>query len=306
MKLSNKALEDLLNEVRPLIGQGNVADYIPALANVSPDQLGIAVCLANGEVYSAGDADTQFSIQSISKVFALTAALTRFSEDEIWTRVGREPSGHAFNSLIQLEYEKGIPRNPFINAGALVIADMLQSRLSAPKQRMLELLRKLANSTDIYIDHEVANSEYQHAARNAAIAYLMKSHNNFTNDVDTVLKTYFSYCAINMNCIELATAFSFLANKGFPCHRNKRLLTERSTRRLNSLLVTCGLYDEAGDFAFRVGMPGKSGVGGGIVAVIPGKLTICAWSPELNESGNSLVGTAALELFSERFGHSIF
>ncbi len=304
--LSNASLEQILAEVRPLMGQGHVADYIPALANVDANQLGIAVCMENGDVFTAGEADVRFSIQSISKVLALTAALTRFSEDELWTRVGREPSGQAFNSLIQLEYEKGKPRNPFINAGALVVADMLQSRLSAPKQRMLELLRKLANSTAIYIDQEVAESEYEHMARNAAIAYLMKSHGNFHNNVDTVLQSYFSYCAIKMNCVELATAFSFLAKKGQPCHRNKRLVSERCTRRLNALLATCGLYDESGDFAFRVGMPAKSGVGGGIVAVIPGQLTVCVWSPELKESGNSLVGTAALELFGERFGHSIF
>lgn len=304
--LSNASLEALLAEVRPLIGKGKVAGYIPALANVEPNQLGIAVCMENGDVFTAGDAESQFSIQSISKVLALTAALTRFSEDELWTRVGREPSGEAFNSLIQLEYEKGKPRNPFINAGALVVADMLQSRLSAPKQRMVELLRKLANSTEIYIDHDVANSEFEHMARNAAIAYLMKSHGNFNNNVETVLKSYFSYCSIKMNCVELATAFSFLAKKGQPCHRTKRLVGERTTRRLNALLATCGLYDESGDFAFRVGMPAKSGVGGGIVAVIPGKLTVCVWSPELNEYGNSLAGTAALELFSERFGHSIF
>ena len=304
--LSNAGLERLLDEVRPLIGQGKVADYIPALAQVEPNQLGIAVCMADGQIFTAGDAGVRFSIQSISKVFALTAALTRFSEDELWTRVGREPSGQAFNSLIQLEFEKGKPRNPFINAGALVVADMLQSRLSAPKQRMVELLRKLANSTDIYIDQVVAQSEFEHMARNAAIAYLMKSHGNFINDVETVLRSYFSYCAITMNCVELATAFSFLANKGKPCHRNKSLVNERCNRRLNALLATCGLYDESGDFAFRVGMPAKSGVGGGIAAVIPGMLTVCVWSPELNESGNSLVGTAALELFSERFGHSIF
>ncbi|MFT5878984.1 MAG: glutaminase [Moritella sp.] len=304
--LSNASLEQLLAEVRPLMGQGHVADYIPALANVDANQLGIAVCMENGDFFTAGDTDIRFSIQSISKVFALTAALTRFSEDELWSRVGREPSGQAYNSLIQLEYEKGKPRNPFINAGALVVADMLQSRLSAPKQRMLELLRKLANSTEIYIDYEVAESEYEHMARNAAIAYLMKSHGNFHNNVDTVLQSYFSYCAIKMNCVELATAFSFLAKRGQPCHCSKRLVSERNTRRLNALLATCGLYDESGDFAFRVGMPAKSGVGGGIVAVIPGQLTVCVWSPELNESGNSLVGTAALELFSERFGHSIF
>lgn len=168
---SNELLDDILHCVRPLIGSGKVADYIPALAEVSPDRLGIAVCTVDGEIFSAGDAYQRFSVQSISKVLSLTLAMTRYKESEIWSRVGKEPSGLPFNSLVLLEMEKGIPRNPFINAGAIIIADMLQSRLSAPRQRMLEFVRKLTGSQDITYDLQVARSELEHGSRNAAIAF---------------------------------------------------------------------------------------------------------------------------------------
>ena len=196
---SNELLDDILHRVRPLIGSGKVADYIPALAEVSPDRLGIAVCTVDGEIFAAGDAYQRFSVQSISKVLSLTLAMTRYKESEIWSRVGKEPSGLPFNSLVLLEMEKGIPRNPFINAGAIIIADMLQSRLSAPRQRMLEFVRKLTGSQDITYDLQVARSELEHGSRNAAIAFLMKSFGNFENNVLTVLENYFHYCALSMN-----------------------------------------------------------------------------------------------------------
>jgi Glutaminase len=189
-------LEEVVDKVRPLLGQGKVANYIPALANVDAGKLGIAVTTIDGETIGAGDYLEPFSIQSISKVFSLTLALTLYEETEIWSRVGKEPSGHSFNSLVQVELERGKPRNPFINAGALVIADLLQSRLGAPKHRMLELVRALSQNDKVCFDKQVADSEYQHSARNAAIAYLMKSFSNFQGDVDTVLRTYFHYCAL--------------------------------------------------------------------------------------------------------------
>nr|WP_199911822.1 glutaminase B [Dongshaea marina] len=299
-------LEQLVEEVCPLTGKGKVADYIPALGSVPRDRLGIAVCTVDGELICAGDAGEAFSIQSISKVLSLTLALTLYEEDEIWQRVGKEPSGQAFNSLVQLEFEHGIPRNPFINAGALVVSDLLQSRLAAPKQRTLELTRHLSANQHIVADPVVARSEYMHSSRNAAIAYLMKSYGNFHNNVDAVLRSYFNACAIRMSCCDLAKTFLYLANKGLPLNSEIPLLEPRTTKRLNALLTTCGLYDEAGDFAYRVGMPGKSGVGGGIIAVIPGEMCVAVWSPALNESGNSLAGTALLERFAERFGRSVF
>ncbi|MGL5991982.1 MAG: glutaminase B [Aeromonas sobria] len=306
MVLSSELLASILEEVRPLLGQGKVADYIPALALVPADRLGIAVCTVEGELFTAGDACEPFSIQSISKALSLTLALTLYQEEEIWARVGKEPSGQPFNSLVQLEFEQGIPRNPFINAGALVVSDLLETRLTAPRQRTLELVRRLAGNPAIMADQVVARSEYQHSARNAAIAYLMKAYGNFENEVDKVLQSYFNACAIRMSCVDLARAFVYLANRGVPLGGSEPLLPARTTKQVNALLATCGLYDEAGDFAYRVGLPGKSGVGGGIIALIPGELSVCVWSPELNKAGNSLAGTAALELLAERLGRSIF
>ena len=298
-------LEEVVEKVRPLLGQGRVANYIPVLASVDAGKLGIAVTTVDGETLGAGDYLEPFSIQSISKVFSLTLALTLYEEAEIWSRVGKEPSGHSFNSLVQVELERGKPRNPFINAGALVIADLLQSRLGAPKHRMLELVRQLSQNDKVCFDKQVADSEYQHSARNAAIAYLMKSFGNFQGDVDTVLRTYFHYCALKMNCADLSKAMLYLANRGKSI-TGSELISQVQTRQLNALLATSGLYDGAGEFAYRVGMPGKSGVGGGIIAVIPGELSICVWSPELDNNGNSLAGTAMLEHLSQRLGRSIF
>lgn len=304
--LDNALLEEILHQVRPLIGQGKVASYIPALAEVPADRLGIAVCTLDGAVYQAGDAEERFSIQSISKVLSLSLALTRYQDDEIWQRVGKEPSGQPFNSLVQLELEQGKPRNPFINAGALVVCDMLETRLTAPRQRMLELVRGLTGQPEIHYDRHVARSEFDHSARNAAIAWLMKSFGNFANDVPSVLQTYFHYCSMTLSCTELARCFLYLANHGRGLGQQQALLTPRQTRQINALMVTSGMYDGAGEFAWRVGMPGKSGVGGGIIAVVPGEMSIAVWSPELDGSGNSLAGTAALERLADRIGRSIF
>ncbi len=304
--LTQEMLLEILQDVRPLIGQGKVADYIPALGKVSGEKLGIAVCLSSGEIIKAGDADEAFSIQSISKALSLTLAMALYEPEEIWAKVGKEPSGQAFNSLIQLELEQGIPRNPFINAGAIVVADLLFSRLSAPKQRLLEFVRQLSGESHIVYDKIVAASELMHSDRNAAIAYLMRSFGNFDNEVIPVLNNYFHACALKMSCVDLAKTFSYLANGGISGQTGKRIISAQQTKQLNALLATCGLYDGAGDFAYRVGMPGKSGVGGGIVAVIPQEMTIAVWSPELDKSGNSLAGTAALEILTTKLGKSIF
>ncbi|EGQ8120759.1 glutaminase B [Vibrio cholerae] len=306
MKPTAEILTSIIEEVRPLTGQGKVADYIPALAKVPSEKLGIAVFTNQGEVITAGDAQEGFSIQSISKVLSLTLAMGLYQPDELWSRVGKEPSGQAFNSLIQLEMEHGIPRNPFINAGAIVVCDMLQSRLSAPRQRLLEFVRQLSGEPLIAYDKVVAASEMMHSDRNAAIAYLMRSFGNFHNEVIPVLHNYFHACALKMSCVELAKTFSYLANKGVSVVTGETVITPTQSKQTNALLATCGLYDGAGEFAYRVGMPGKSGVGGGIIAVVPGEMTIAVWSPALDQSGNSLAGTRALELLAQRIGRSIF
>lgn len=304
-ELSNALLETILEQVRPLTAGARVASYIPALADVPGHAFGMAIATPDGRIYQAGDAQTRFSIQSISKVLSLSVALTRYSDDEIWQRVGKEPSGQPFNSLVQLELEHGKPRNPFINAGALVVCDMLETRLTAPRQRMLEIVRQLSGQPDIHYDRYVARSEYEHSARNAAIAWLMKSFGNFHNDVSEVMQTYFHYCALSMSCVELARSFVYLAHQGKSAD-GTQIITPRQARQINALMITSGMYDGAGEFAWRVGMPAKSGVGGGIIAIIPNKMSIAVWSPGLDSIGNSLAGTAALELLSEQLGSSVF
>ncbi|MBV8044678.1 glutaminase B [Pluralibacter sp.] len=304
--IDNAMLEAILAEVTPLIGQGKVADYIPALACVDGAKLGIAISTVDGQHYCAGDARERFSIQSISKVLSLVVAMNHYQEEEIWQRVGKDPSGQPFNSLLQLEIEQGKPRNPFINAGALVVCDMLQSRLSAPRQRMLEIIRKLSGVDDIAYDTVVARSEFDHSARNAAIAWLMKSFGNFHNDVATVLQNYFHYCALKMSCSELAQTFLFLANQGRSPRHDQTIITPLQSRQVNALMATSGMYQNAGEFAWRVGLPAKSGVGGGIVAIVPHEMAIAVWSPQLDDAGNSLAGIAVLERLTQRLGRSVF
>ena len=298
-------LQEILDHVRPLLVQGQVAQYIPALAQVDPNQLGIAVQSLDGQLHCAGDAHTPFSIQSISKVFSLVQAINHSGED-IWSRLGYEPSGQAFNSLVQLEVEKGRPRNPFINAGALVICDINQSRYATPTLSMRDFVRRLAANPRIVSDTVVAESEYQHRARNAAMAYLMQAFGNFHNDVDAVLRSYFHHCALAMSCRQLAMAARFLAHNGINPTTGLSVVKPERARRINAIMLTCGHYDGSGEFAFRVGLPGKSGVGGGIMAIAPGKASIAVWAPGLDPAGNSHLGQIALEKLSQRMGWSIF
>ena len=287
------------------LGKGKVADYIPPLAKVSPDKYAISVCTVDGKKYNIGDFNEKFSIQSISKVFTLSMLAPMVGE-ELWESVGKEPSGSPFNSLVQLEYEKGIPRNPFINAGALVITDKLVERIPDLNDKVLEFVRALAGSQDIDYNREVAASEYVTGERNKALAHLMKSFGNFKGKVSQVISSYCHHCSIEMSTSQLAQAFLFLANGGVNPLTGKEVVGTRDAKRINAIMLTCGFYDESGDFAYRVGMPGKSGVGGGIVAVIPGKLSIAVWSPELNKYGNSYRGIATLADFTTELGISVF
>ena len=295
----------IYEEVKSFWGQGKVADYIPALAKVNPRQYGIAVQTLKGQAYQVGDAESRFSIQSISKVFSL-AMVTRHLGDELWKSVGREPSGNPFNSLVQLEHEQGIPRNPFINAGALVVTDRLMSLYDRPKDALIEFVRGVCGNDDIYYDKQIAQSEREHAERNLALAHFMKSFGNIKNDVETLIDVYCHQCAISMSCVDLSRAFLFLANRGLNPFNQEQILTVSQAKRLGALMLTCGFYDESGDFAFRAGLPGKSGVGGGVVAYIPGNLVITVWSPELNRHGNSLIGMETLERCTTDIGNSIF
>ena len=298
-------LDRIYTALQPVIGEGKVASYIPELASVSPDQFGMAVVDFAGNVFAVGDATKRFSIQSISKLFALTLAFQR-EGDSLWSRVGREPSGNPFNSLVQLEREQGIPRNPFINAGALVITDMLAAQYDDPQEALLNFVRDLANASGVQINGRVGESEVRTSSRNAAMAHFMKSFGNLNNRVGEVITAYCHHCAIEMSCVELARAVGFLANKGVNPLNGSVVIDPSSAKRLSALMLTCGTYDAAGDFAFRVGLPAKSGVGGGIVAILPGECGICVWSPALEESGNSHAGSMTLEMFTSLTGRSIF
>ncbi|KZE34974.1 L-glutaminase [Crenobacter luteus] len=298
-------LDTIAAEVAPLLPEGRVADYIPSLAAVPKHKFGMAVHTLDGRRYAVGDAAERFSIQSISKLFALTLAF-RQQGDALWRRVGREPSGSPFNSLVQLEHEHGKPRNPFINAGALVVTDVLCRHFVQADVALLQFVRRLSGIADLNFDHEVAASEAATGHRNAAMAHFMKSFGNLEAPVDEVLSSYFHQCAIAMSCEELARAMLFLANHGVNPHDGQRLLTVSEAKRINAVLLTCGTYDAAGDYAYRVGLPAKSGVGGGIVAVVPGELAVCVWSPGLDANGNSLAGGYALERFTTLTGRSVF
>jgi len=301
-------LDGIDRDLRPELGrEGRVASYIPALARVPAAQFGIALRTCAGEEAAAGDSAVPFSIQSVSKLFSLTLAM-RLLGDALWERIHREPSGNPFNSLLQLESEQGIPRNPFINAGAIAVADRLLSVLGGgAKASLLEMLSSLAGEA-IDFDAEVAASEATTGFRNVALGNFMKSFGKIDNDVAAVLDFYFHQCALRMSCRQLAKAAGYLCRDGAHPAAGDGLpvVSERQARRLNALMLTCGTYDAAGEFAFRIGLPCKSGVGGGIVAVVPDQLTLCVWSPAVDESGNSVLGTRALELFAGRSGLSIF
>jgi glutaminase len=287
--------------------RGEVATYIPELARVDPKAFGLAVIDAAGNVAAAGDSETPFSIQSISKVFTLTLALGKHG-DRLWRRVGREPSGSAFNSIIQLEHERGIPRNPFINAGAIVVTDQILSG-HQPREALGEILRFmrfLTGDPSVVIDEAVAASEERTGFRNRALANYMKSFEVLDNPVDHTLGVYFHHCAIAASCRQLAMAGRFLAHLGRNPSTGLSVVPPERARRINAMMLTCGHYDGSGEFAYRVGLPGKSGVGGGILAIAPGKASIAVWAPGLDHNGNSHLGRLALEALSKRMGWSIF
>jgi glutaminase len=297
---------DIVAHIAAEKDRGTVASYIPELAGIDPKQFGIVIATADGRMIAGGDAETVFSIQSVSKVFALTLALGKVG-DQLWHRVGREPSGNPFNSVVQLEHEKGIPRNPFINAGAIVVSDV---NLGGHEPRvaigeMLRFVHYLTGDESIAINEAVAASETATGYRNIALANYMRAFGNILHPVDLVLGVYIHQCAIEMSCRQLALAGRYLMLDGVH-PGGGRVVSRARARRINALMLTCGHYDASGDFAFRVGIPGKSGVGGGILAIVPGRASIAVWSPGLNENGNSRLGTLALEELARRTSWSVF
>ncbi len=298
-------VESLYDKIKNIEDKGNLASYIPELEKVDPSLFGVHISTIDNLNFGVGNCYDKFSIQSIVKVLSLIMAY-RLLGEKLWERVKVEPSGTAFNSLIQLEVENGIPRNPFINAGALVIADVLLSNLSNPKEDFLIFLKNLSNSKAVAYSERIATSEKKVGYRNAALCNFIKSFGNIENEPSEVLDFYFDLCSIEMSCEELSNVFLFLANDGYTLEGHKQILTRSQTKRINALMQTCGFYDESGEFAFKVGLPGKSGVGGGIVAVHPKQYAIAVWSPKLNAKGNSYKGMRFLEEFTTETELSIF
>ena len=297
-------LDKIFQEAERQTNKGKVADYIPELSEVSPHKFGVAILDDVGNLSSIGDAQENFSVQSISKVLTLAMVISLVDE-KLWERVGVEPSGDPFNHLSLLEMENGIPRNPFINAGAIVICDILVTELNNPKQEFLEYVQNIASDTSIHYDEKVALSEKRTGFRNYAAAFLIKSFGNLKNDVETVLDFYFYSCSLSMSCEQLVKVFYIFMNRG-NCLKNNKYLSLTQVKRVNAIMLTCGFYDEAGEFAFEVGLPGKSGVGGGIVALLPNEFCVATWAPGLNEKGNSKLGMWALEKLTTETGLSIF
>ncbi|NLX80377.1 MAG: glutaminase [Proteiniphilum sp.] len=296
---------EIFEDLKGVDNIGKVADYIPELANVDPNHFGVNLTTIEGDAYDYGDANIRFSIQSIAKVFSFVLAYSRIKSD-IWLRMDLEPAGTPFNSLVQLEYDKGVPRNPFVNAGGIVVCDILVSELENPKSDMLNFIRTLSDNRDINYNSKVSESERLSGYKNYALVNLMKSFGNIHNDIDEVMDLYFSICSIEMSCRELSESFLFLSNNGIVPYSGEQILSSSRTKRTNALMQTCGFYDEAGQFTFKVGLPGKSGVGGGIVAIHPQKYAISVWSPRLNVKGNSFLGMLFLEEFTTRTELSIF
>jgi glutaminase len=300
-----KIFREIEAEIKEIEDLGEVAAYIPELREVDSRKLGAHLTTVENDHFCFGDSNEKFSIQSISKVFSLALAL-KIEGDKVWDRVGVEPSGSAFNSLVQLEYEKGIPRNPLINAGAIVICDILVDCFKNPKSELLEFIRAITGIRNICFNPKMAESEMRVGYRNVALINLMKEFGNIHNDIDAVLDVYFNLCSIEMTCKELAQTFLFLASGGVSPSVDERVVSPRQAKRINSIMQMCGFYDEAGEFAYATGLPGKSGVGGGIVAVHPGKFSIAVWSPKLNVNGNSYKGMKVLEWVTTKTQLSIF
>jgi len=291
--------------VKAIDNKGKLASYIPELAKVDTGSFGVYISTIDGVNFGRGNCHERFSIQSIAKVLSLTLAYSMLGE-KIWDRLGVEPSGTAFNSLVQLESDNGIPRNPFINSGAIVICDILLSNLENPKEDFLAFVRDLSNNSEINYSNQIAESETSAGFRNIALCNFIKSYGNIKNEPSDVLDFYFDLCSLEMNCKELSELFLFLANKGSKTFDNNLIITKSQSKRINALMQTCGFYDESGEFAFKVGLPGKSGVGGGIIALHPNQYSIAVWSPVLNEKGNSYKGMRFLEEFTTKSQLSIF
>ncbi|PTM59913.1 glutaminase A [Desmospora activa] len=299
-------LEEMVEKYREVGHQGKLADYIPELAKQDPLSLGIAIRTVDGEEYSAGDCPLTFTLQSISKVITLILALMDHGEDVVFSRVGMEPTGDPFNAIYKLEmYSPGKPLNPMINAGALVVSSLIGGNTVDQRlQRVLALVRDMADNPKIEINTAVYHSERATGHRNRAMAHFLKEF-GMIDDVESTLELYFQQCSIAVNCRDLARMGLCLAQYGVN-QSGKQVIPQELARLVKTFMVTCGMYNASGEFAIYAGIPAKSGVSGGILASVPDKMGIGVFGPALDEKGNSIAGSALLKGLSRSYNLSIF
>lgn len=301
-----KLLDSLVEKHRPAAREGKVAEYIPELAKQDPLLLGAAVVNPEGEVHAAGAFRTRFTLQSISKLISLMVALMDHGEEGVFSKVGMEPTGDPFHSLYKLEItEEAKPLNPMINAGAIVVSSLIRGEsVEERAERVIRLVREMADNPEIDMNRDVYRSERDTADRNRALAYFLKGC-GVIDDVEETLDVYFRQCSICVDCVDLARMGLCLAQNGVTL-RGKRVIPAEIARLAKTFMVTCGMYNASGEFAIRVGIPAKSGVSGGILALVPGRMGIGVFGPALDKKGNSITGIRLLEDFSKQLGLSIF
>ena len=292
----DRVLEDALEFGLRYIGEGKLADYIPALTKANPNHLGITVLTRDGVYHSVGDTEHSFTIQSVGKVLLLIYALVELGSETVFDRVGVEPSGDSFNSIVKLETKQNYPLNPFINAGAIATMGLVLEK-GLTFDDFMGFLERLAGRS-LEIDETVYRSEQETGDLNRSLAYFMKSHEVIKGDMEAVLDAYFRLCAILVTTKDLAHFGMVLANDGFDLITGEPIISSYEATLVKTIMVTCGMYDSSGEFAVKVGMPAKSGVSGGILSLSQGKVGVGVYSPALDEKGNSVCGVKALEFLS--------
>ena len=292
-----QALEKAVNEGRRFTKNGRVATYIPELSKADSEQIGACIKTVKGETYSAGNWRVPFTMQSISKTISLTLALQTAGYDKVFSKVGLEPTGDSFNSIVKLETRTPHPLNPMINAGAIATASCIPGE--DPFELYLGLAKKVCLNRDLSINMEVYLSEKRAGMRNRSMAYWMKSENIIEGDPEEALDLYFRMCSVNVTAEDLANWGMVLANDGVDPISGERLAESWIVRTVKTFMVTCGMYDGSGEFAIKAGIPSKSGVGGGILSAVEGRMGIGVFNPSLDLKGNSIGGMHLLEHLSK-------
>lgn len=297
-------LEVAFEKGREVIPEGNVATYIPELGKSDKNALGLSICTKYGEHFNIGDTTTKFTIQSISKIISLAIALEHLGFEKVFSKVGMEPSGEAFNSLVELDLNSNKPFNPMINSGALTVSSLLLPEFSF--EQMMEYSRKVCLDPEIGMNDAVFQSEMSHISRNRAIAYLLESKGIIENDVEGSLELYTKMCSLNVTAESLSNFGMILATGGINPKSGERVISARTVGVIKTIMLTCGMYDGSGEFAVRVGIPTKSGVGGGLLSVVDDRMGIGVYGPSLDEKGNCIAGRPLLQHLSSELGLHIF